>query len=381
MSPDSPLLVALCTAAMLGGAAVVAFCWDIGAGGRRVMRRLAALALCLVSTSAVAATEVNRLTETYPSWSSLVDQNHDSQDPGGQNQGGQDRGAQNPAARDRGSAVGYGRDSSARGGHAHPAAYVPVGGAGSTIEAFTVVGRSSGLTLTAYAYLPAGYAEQRVTYPVIEALHGYPGSPRSWLRRLDVQRHLDAEIAAGRMAPTIVVFPYQTTTALLDTECTNLVRGPQTETFLTVDVPAAVRARFRASTDRDGWALIGYSAGGFCATNLLLRHPDRYVAGASLSGYAAPGIAIGDHSESTTNNPAWRLRHLAAPSVGLYLGYAADDRHARHDALQLAGLARPPIAATTAVVPHGGHSDAVWQAMEAPAFDWLSGWLARPGPS
>jgi hypothetical protein len=33
---------------------------------------------------------------------------------------------------------------------------------------------------------------------------------------------------------------------------------------------------------------------------------------------------------------------------------------------------------TTAVVAHGGHSDAVWRAMEAPAFDWLSSWLARP---
>ena len=47
-------------------------------------------------------------------------------------------------------------------------------------------------------------------FPVIEALHGYPGTPQQWIRRLDVAGHLDQEIAAGRMAPTVVLFPYQT---------------------------------------------------------------------------------------------------------------------------------------------------------------------------
>jgi enterochelin esterase-like enzyme len=175
-----------------------------------------------------------------------------------------------------------------------------------------------------------------------------------------------------------VLFPYQTPKQLLDTECTNLTGGPQAETFLTRDVPSYAKAHLRVRTDRAGWALIGYSAGGFCATNLALRHPAEYAAAASLSGYSNPGIKVGDGSEKTTNNDAWRLTHLPQPATSLYLAWAADDPPTRRASLLIARLAHAPLAVTTAVVGHGGHSDAAWQAMEAPAFDWLSAHLARP---
>jgi pimeloyl-ACP methyl ester carboxylesterase len=145
-------------------------------------------------------------------------------------------------------------------------------------------------------------------------------------------------------------------------------------------VPAYAKAHFRVRTDRAGWGLIGYSAGGFCATNLLLRQPGRYAAAASLSGFAEPGIKIGDGSENTTNNDAWRLSHLPQPAAALYLAWAGDDTPTRRESLRLVGLVRPPFAVTTAVLAHGGHSDAAWKEMEAPAFDWLSAHLARPVP-
>jgi enterochelin esterase-like enzyme len=250
---------------------------------------------------------------------------------------------------------------------------------GSTIQRLSVAGPASGLALPVYVYLPAAYErEPRVRFPVIEALHGYPGSPRTWINRLAVQSYLDAEIRAGRMAPTVVLLPYQTPRQLLDTECTDLVHGPKAETFLTSDVPAYARVHFRVRTDRAGWGLIGYSAGGYCAVNLALRHPGEYAAGASLSGYGEPGITVGDGSERTTDNDDWRLEHLPQPAVSLYLAWAADDAATMRESLRLAGLAAPPLAVTTAVVAHGGHSDAAWKAMEAPAFDWLSAHLARP---
>jgi hypothetical protein len=87
---------------------------------------------------------------------------------------------------------------------------------------------------------------------------------------------------------------------------------------------------------------------------------------------------VGDRSELTTNNDAWRLAHLPQPPVSLYLAWANDDPPARRNALRLARLAHPPLTVTTAVVPRGGHSDPAWQAMEAPAFDWLSAHLIRP---
>ncbi|GAB1640322.1 alpha/beta hydrolase [Krasilnikovia sp. MM14-A1259] len=327
-------------AACVGAAVLLGRVWD---RARRTGRILAAAA-SLVSVLATAGLELNRLTETYPTWGALAGAAPTSASPG----------------RSSGTATAA---------------------TGSQVVTLKVAGRGTGMTMPAYVYLPAAYrtaAGRDARFPVIEALHGYPGSPRTWLNRLGVQAHLDAEIAAGRMAPTVVVFPYLTPAPLLDTECTNLVRGPKAETYLTVDVPAAIRAHFGVRADRAGWAVTGFSAGGFCATDLLLRHPDRYAAAASLSGYAAPGIAIGDGSENTTANAAWRLRHLPAPAASLYLGYAADDKHACRDARLLAGLARSPLEVTTAVVAHGGHSDAVWETMEGPAFDWLGARLARP---
>jgi S-formylglutathione hydrolase FrmB len=233
-------------------------------------------------------------------------------------------------------------------------------------------------------YLPAAYSASRnskLQFPVIEALHGFPGAPDAWPRRLEAKRYLDREIAAGRMAPTVVLFPYQTPDRLLDTECTNLANGPQTETYLTRDVPDWVRVHLRVRMDRDAWGLIGFSAGGFCAMNLALKHPDRYIAGASLSGYSNPGIKVGDGSEKTTNNIVWRLTHQPPPPVSLYVAWAADDNGAARSSKQLLRLAKPPMDITTATLPHGGHSIAVWREMEPPAFDWLSAHLARAAPA
>jgi enterochelin esterase-like enzyme len=344
MGPDSlPVEFIAAVTAVIAGV-VLAVTWDVWHGWRRAALRSAAAALCVVTAVAAALVWVNRQVETYTTWSDVLGE---------------------PA---RPAAV------------AVPAVMAPADAERSgRLVTFTVAGRVSGLTLPVVAYLPAGYdTSGTARFPVIEALHGFPGSPLTWLDRLGAAGYLDREIAAGRMAPTVVLFPYITPDPLLDTECTNLVHGPQTDTFLAVDVPAAARARFHIRADRGGWGLIGFSAGGFCATNLALRHPQQYAATASLSGYASPGIRIGDGSEHTYNNVPWRLSHLPLPAVALYLACARTDAGAMRQTAELARLAHTPMSTTTAYIATGGHNDQTWRAMEAPAFDWLSSWLGRP---
>ncbi|GIE76492.1 hypothetical protein Aph02nite_24420 [Actinoplanes philippinensis] len=343
MSPDSlgPELLAL--AATVLAAVLVSPLWNRAARpGRRLAVRTAAVAACLITAAATALLWVNRQVEAYPTWAGLLG--------------------------------------------SEPATAVPAasaGGAGTgTVTTMTVTGPASGLTLPMYVYLPPGYDRQPATrYPVVEALHGYPGSPAQWLSGLHAAAVLDEEIDAGRMAPTVVLFPYQTPDPALDTECTDLAGGPRAETFLTVDVPAAAKARLHLRTDAAGWGLIGYSAGGYCATDLLLRHPMEYAAGAALSGYATPGIRVGDGAENTGYNALWRLAHLPPPAVSLYLSCARTDRAPMRDTQALAAAARAPLSVTTSYLGGGGHNLRSWQAMEAPAFDWLSTSLGRPaGP-
>ncbi|MEU8263929.1 alpha/beta fold hydrolase [Micromonospora sp. NPDC048999] len=337
MAPDSLATALSATTAAALAAVLLCATWDRATGLRRAALRAATTVCCLTTALAATGLWINHQIDTFPTWSALA---------------GQKTGA----------------DPTPATGHTD-----------GQLVTLTVPGTASGLTLPIHAYLPAAYRDQPTArFPVIEALHGFPGSPSGWLNRLAATRHLDQEITAGRMAPTVVLFPPQTPNPLLDTECTDLTGGPRTETFLTVDVPAAAQTHLRIRADRAGWGLIGYSAGGYCATNLALRHPDKYATAASLSGYATPGITIGDGTEHTLNDDTWRLRHLPQPAIALYLASGRADHKAHHDAETLAHLAHPPLTVTTNYADGGGHSMAVWEAAEAPAFDWLSTWLGRP---
>ena len=341
MSPDSLAVELLALAATVGAAVALSLIWGATHGWRRALLRTVAVGACLATAAATGLVWVNRQVDTYPTWSSLFSS------------------TTGPATTIQ-------------------AAAADDPGAGRIID-FTVAGRASGMTTPVYAYLPPGYTRATGTrYPVIEALHGYPGSPVQWFKKLGVVPVLDREIAAGRMPPTVVLFPYQTPNPRLDTECTDLVHGPRTETFLTVDVPAAALARLRVRPTGAGWGLIGFSAGGYCAGDLLLRHPGEYTAGASLSGYAEPGIKVGNGTENTFYNDIWRLKHLPVPAGSLYLSCARNDATALHNTLALARAARAPLSVTTAYVNGGGHNTATWLAMEAPALDWLSTQLAGP---
>ncbi|GAA0569694.1 alpha/beta hydrolase-fold protein [Paractinoplanes ferrugineus] len=341
MQPDSLGTELAALAATVIAAVVLGAVWGAARGRARFLIRPVAVAACLATAAASGLVWANMQVDAYPTWSSLVD--------------------------------------SSTGADAPPADTVATSSTGGRIVTVPVTGRASGLTLPMYVYLPPGYGDDTTTrYPVIEALHGYPGSPLQWFGKLNGISIINQEIAAGRMAPTVLVFPYQTPTPSLDTECTNLVGGPQTETFLTVDVPAAVRARYRVRTDTAGWGLIGFSAGGYCATDLALRHPQEYAAGASLSGYASPGIHVGNGTENTLYNDLWRLKHLPVPAVALYLTCARIDVGPLRQTMALAHAARAPLSVTTSYINGGGHNAQTWQAMEAPAFDWLSNTLGRP---
>jgi len=259
---------------------------------------------------------------------------------------------------------------------------------GSRIVSFNVPGPNSGISLAAKAYLPPGYDSpqgRRTRYPVLEVLAGFPGTPNLWVVSLRAGDALDQEIAAGRMAPTVVIFPLQDFDQTQDSECVDAVGGAKFDTFLTEDVHAAVTAQFRVRSDRAGWGIMGASTGGFCATNLALRHPGMYAAVGSLSGYftaitdrTTGDLYRGDQQLRNENSPLWRVRNLPLPALPVFLSAATDDRTGYKQLQDFSAAIRPPMQLTTVLVPSGGHTGGVWRTVLPAVFDWFSGWLAAP---
>ena len=356
MSPTSPWVQVLTVALAVTFAGATGWGWDRPRGWPRWPIRIIALACCLITAVAVAGVAVNRKLHMYPSWSHLV---------------GDNRVAAAPVDR-----------------RPVPGASPSAGPSASRIESVTVTGGRSGISLPAYVYLPPGYDNTTMRLPVIEAFAGFPGTPQTWFDVADPRVYVDREIQAGRMPPTIVVFPVQHASPTRDSECVDAVGGARFDTYLTADVHDFVVARYRARADRAAWGLLGFSTGGFCAANLALRHPDRYAAGASLAGYftavtdvATGDLYRGDSRARAENSPLWRVSNLPVPAIGLYLACAGDDPKGLAQLRSMAAAAKAPLRVTTALVPSGGHTGAAWQAMTPAALDWLAGQLAGPAPA
>ena len=354
MSPNSLATQWVSVALAVIAAAGLAALWNRGRGWWRWPLRAATALACVTTLALVAGIWVNRQMNLFPTWSEVSGRLPDAP-PVGQLRVDQ------------------------------------VSAAGSRIVTFRIPGPASGISLPAKAYLPPGYdsaAGRHTRYPVVEALAGFPGTPSVWLLGFGAQASLDAEIAAGRMAPTVVVFPRQNFNQTRDSECIDAAGGAKFDTYLTQDVYAMVTRLLRVRTDRAGWAVIGTSTGGFCATNLALRHPQRWSAVASLSGYylavtdpTTGDLYHGDQHLRDQNSPLWRVRNLPLPRLALFLCVAADDRPGYREMQEFVTALKPPVSVTRMVVPQGGHTGAVWRAALPTIWDWLSGWLAAPEPT
>ena len=130
-------------------------------------------------------------------------------------------------------------------------------------------------------YLPPTFSPA-VRYPVVIFLHGFWGSPSSFVHGLRLAETADTEIEAGRARPFIGVMP---------------PGGPMTKTtsdewagvwekYIVRDVVPWMDAHFL--TDRNRRAIGGLSAGGYGAVDIGLRHPGLFRTLESWGGYFKP---------------------------------------------------------------------------------------------
>jgi pimeloyl-ACP methyl ester carboxylesterase len=357
------LLLAVALLVLVG----IALAWNRWPGWSRWPARALSLVLVMVLGAVVAGDLVNRSFGLYGSFSELLGRPPSATEPVGS------FAAASTARLDvlTSDWVSTGQAAAAQGR--------------GTVVKVRMAGPRSGFSRVGLVYLPAAYFDDaNARFPAIEFFHGTPGGPRNYVDQLHVGTVLDGEIKQGRIPPVIGIFP------MIDNgrpgECVDAVRGPKDETYLAVDVPADVDAGLRGLPGRS-FAAVGYSTGGFCALNLGLRHPDRYVAAGGISAYFEAGTdpAVGNpYGRGSVlrlrNSPQWEVEHRRPTAPPLFVVASAGDRQAASDERTFVAASRrhdPRLVLGAALVPGGGHTFATWSTALAPTIDWVAHYLPR----
>ncbi len=251
------------------------------------------------------------------------------------------------------------------------------------VVAVQITGFRSKLAAPANVYLPPQYFQPAFAhrrFPAVEVMTGYPGSSLNLISRMNYPKAALDLVRAGKAKPMIYVMLSSTVAPPRDTECTDVPRGPQAETFLSTDLTEAAQHAFRVQPGH--WGVIGDSTGGYCAAKLTMLHPSIYAGGVSLSGYyhALNGGTAGDLFDGSLarqheNDLRWRLEHYVAPPASLFvtIGRAEDsDGQGFGATMQFVKLVRQPMQVTLLVEQNGGHNFTTWDRELPRVLSWLS---------
>lgn len=249
------------------------------------------------------------------------------------------------------------------------------------IQQVTVTGAHSGLTSSAFVYLPpqyfqADYAKHR--FPMALVLSGYPGTAEKLITLMKWPNSTLDAINAKQLQPTILVMMRPSPNANRDTECMDVPHGPQVETFFTDDLPKAMTADYRIAPQASAHAVLGDSTGGYCALKFALRKPDAYGAAVALSAdYAVSndpttGDLFGGSAElKQQNDLLWRLRNEPAQPVSLLLATSFNEDNYKATQEMVAAF-KAPTKLSTITLDSGGHNFHTWNREIPPALAWLN---------
>ncbi|WP_252439182.1 alpha/beta hydrolase [Pseudonocardia humida] len=291
---------------------------------------------------------------------------------------------------------GTGPDSSTLAAAEAGSGRIPPNGQVITLD---LPGTTSGFTpRQAVVYLPpAWFARPRPALPVIMLLHGTPGDPTSWTDGGGAQTTADAWAAQHGGTAPVLVMPDINGSLTGDTECVDSPLG-RAETYLTVDVPAAVQQQLGTAPPGRQWAVAGLSEGGSCAIVLALRHPDGFAAFGDYGGLAGPRVGDtnddtadtvtqlfgGSQAQFSAHEPAALLGAQRFPDLGGWFQVGTGDAEPLAAAQRLAPLARAAGVQTCLVTMPGlGHTFDVWSAAFGESLPFLAAriGLVPPDPS
>ncbi|MGI5240468.1 alpha/beta hydrolase [Dactylosporangium sp. CA-139066] len=219
-----------------------------------------------------------------------------------------------------------------------------------------------------YVYLPPAYfTADRPNLPVVVVLAGVPGWTGQWPQAGGAVTTAAGYAAGHHGVAPVLVFVDQNGGTYRDTEC---VDGPlgNAETFLSVDIPAFVTGTLHVHHEARAWAVVGFSEGGTCATDIVLRHPDVFRHLVDLGGEPRPTLRgprttllqlfDGSAAAERAHDPVHLLATRRYDQVSAWFAAGADDPRGIVAAHQLAQAAAAAGATCHEFTGDGGHN---WQ--------------------
>lgn len=199
-----------------------------------------------------------------------------------------------------------------------------------------------------YVYLPPGYSPSRA-YPLVLWLHGAFGDEHAFLDQAELET-IDEMILDGRLPPMIVACPDGTYSGenLISAEHSLYLNGQggRVQDHLLCEVIPFLTASFSILPTREAHAVIGVSAGGAGALNLVLKHPEYFGLAAAIAGAANLRYSNVQGDYFADFDPAafrWKTTYDPNELVARYLGGLISIRASR--------FIEPVFGADEAVVP------------------------------
>ena len=241
-------------------------------------------------------------------------------------------------------------------------------------------------------YLPDGYQNGRLRYPVLFLLHGNGGDENEWLVSGQVQPTADALIRDGRVQPFIIVMPGGGSSWWVDGN------KDKAETALIKELIPHIDSTYRTISDRSGRMVAGLSAGGFGTVNAAFKYPELFISAAALSpaiyspvppGHSSANRVAPFQKDGKFDQASWdRLNYTAnwdaykAKKVVVPMYINSGDHDTFSIAYHAAGLFQKLFEYQAKQVEFrvvdGDHEWSVWRDSIGDAIKYMTGFASRP---
>lgn len=251
------------------------------------------------------------------------------------------------------------RDPAAHPGQARaalaPAEFADCEPAGS-VQFIRVPSATLGYPIDTRVYLPPCFDASRRRYPVLYLLHGLGFTQSQW-QRLGVPAAADQLIAAGRIAPLIIVMPRDR-------------RDDRLDPALVDDLIPYIDGAYPTIATRAARAVGGLSRGGGWAIHFGLHYPELF----SRLGLHSPAVFYGD--DGTLLGWARQLKLKPKPTV--YIDSGENDATLRSPVWIDQVLTWFNVEHTF-IIQAGSHTEAYWAAhVRDYLLFYAAGWRSLP---